>query len=423
MGFFNNLHLRSDAIFTSKMHQTLSKPGIDFNTLRVGQALESNLDALNLSERKTLLNLTKALAKDGDISHGDANSLVHLMNEFGNKGVSAFNQSWPFPDLNLANAPGNVLFNGLMGAIINNYGIDFGWKAGISDLLGQAQPNIFTDFLQNAFNNANFMNLNFMERTELTAMVSVAVSDGQVNWPEAKMIMDKLQQAQTQGFPPILIPDRNCWEPCPCPTQPPADDWEIQQTGQGKASIDLGNYTLDLNERSSEMILTNKETGESSRIWGDPHFDMDNDGKTDVDFWGTISLNLADGTKITIDTTPWKGNEDMTLASKLTITNGDRAIVVDGLDQNKIGDMSIKQSDQGRLLDALNGDGLDVYENTMGEGFLVKDGLWLRPVTQDDMNTTKNQNTDFSLLDSLQAMNAMFSSSFLAGLFHSLLNE
>ncbi|MCG8317039.1 MAG: DUF1521 domain-containing protein [Pseudomonadales bacterium] len=413
--FLQNLQIRNDTLFSSKMNQTLAGSGIDLNTLRVSNALENiDMDKLSFGERKTLLSLTKSFAKDGDISFSDANALIHSINEFGDKGVRTFADSWPFTGLNLLNAPGNGLFNGLMGMLVSDAALDMGFQFRIGSLLDQASPNIYTEFLGNAFASADMQQLNFMERAELTGMVSVAVADGNVSWAETKVIMDKLQSSQQPDF---RIPEM------PTPTPPSHNCWEVGEVCNGKAEIDLGNYTLELNEKSSEMVLTNKETGESSRIWGDPHFDMDNDGKTDVDFWGTISLNLEDGTKITIDTTPWNGNDKMTLASKLTITNGSDAIVVEGLDQNKIGDMTITQSKQGHLLDAVNGDGLDVYENANGEGWLVKDGLWLRPVTQDDMNTTKDQETDFSLTDSLQAMGAVFASAYLTGLFSVLSND
>lgn len=188
-----------------------------------------------------------------------------------------------------------------------------------------------------------------------------------------------------------------------------------------KASIDLGDYTLDINEKRSEFILTNKETGESSRVWGDPHFDMDNDGKTDVDFWGTMTMNLENGTKITIQTTPWKGNEDMTVSSRLVITQGDKAIEVTGMDQNRVGDMEITQSNDGYLKDIFTGDGLDIYEND-GK-WMVRDGWEMREVTQEDMNTTKSDKSDFDLMEGLQALMAATSISLLSVLMSVLFSQ
>ena len=47
-------------------------------------------------------------------------------------------------------------------------------------------------------------------------------------------------------------------------------------TGENTAKIDLGDgYKLDINEKNSEMTIINEKTGEKTRIWGDPHVDVD----------------------------------------------------------------------------------------------------------------------------------------------------
>ncbi|MEJ6871894.1 DUF1521 domain-containing protein, partial [Bradyrhizobium japonicum] len=71
------------------------------------------------------------------------------------------------------------------------------------------------------------------------------------------------------------------------------------------------------------------QTGHVTVIHGDPHVDADGDGKDDFDFKKDMTFQLDDGTKITVDTVDiGKGK---TMASKLTITNGDNAMVVEGL--------------------------------------------------------------------------------------------
>jgi hypothetical protein len=167
------------------------------------------------------------------------------------------------------------------------------------------------------------------------------------------------------------------------------EEWTVCQQDNGRATIDLGEqYELELNENKSQVIIRNKETGEETNIWGDPHVDWNGDGKTDVDFWGKTTFQLEDGTKITIDTEKWKGNEDMYVANELTITKGDKVIQVTGLSQNEKGDMQINQSDYGgQLMDMLVTDGFVVQENRCGEG-------WVNPetgelATQEDFNVTK----------------------------------
>jgi len=174
-----------------------------------------------------------------------------------------------------------------------------------------------------------------------------------------------------------------------CPSRCAEQEWVVCQGEDGKATIDLGEkYSLELNENRSQIIISNKETGEKTNIWGDPHVDWDGDGKTDVDFWGKTTFQLEDGTKITIDTEKWKGNDNMYVANDITITKGDKAIQITGLSQNEIGDMEINQSDTGgQVLDWAVTDGFIVKENACGVG-------WINPetgemATQEDFNVTK----------------------------------
>ena len=164
--------------------------------------------------------------------------------------------------------------------------------------------------------------------------------------------------------------------------------WVVSSPQNGKANIDLGNYELQLNEHRSQIQIINKENGEVTNIWGDPHIDWNKDGRTDADFWTKTTFQLEDGTKITIGTEPWKGNDNMYVASEITITKGERAIQVNGISQNEIGDLKIEQSNiGGGLLDWAVTDGFVVKENPNGEG-------WINPetgklATQDDFNITK----------------------------------
>jgi hypothetical protein len=202
----------------------------------------------------------------------------------------------------------------------------------------------------------------------------------------------------------MIIPHRqlsnlfNFKRVCDCPFEPPCaqepecpvdETWTVCQQDNGKATIQLGDkYELILNEHSSRIIIRNKETCEETNIWGDPHIDWNKDGKTDADFWTKTTFELEDGTKITIDTEKWKGNEDMYVANDITITKDDKVIQITGLSQNELGDMQINQSDcGGQIMDWLVTDGFVVEENPCGEG-------WINPetgemATQDDFNITK----------------------------------
>lgn len=172
------------------------------------------------------------------------------------------------------------------------------------------------------------------------------------------------------------------------PTFAPAAgaQWTASLEGEHQASIDLGDgYTLQLDERNSEIVIKNAETGETTRIWGDPHVDVD--GKRAFDFWGTTTFELENGTKITIDTEEWSKNPDAFLASKVTITKGDQAIVVEGLSQNDLGDLSLSMSNNGEMIDMMTRDGFVLDENASGSGW--RSELTGEIATQADLNLTR----------------------------------
>jgi hypothetical protein len=183
---------------------------------------------------------------------------------------------------------------------------------------------------------------------------------------------------QLQGM--ALSPSLNAFVPVP------DAKWQAQLTGEHTGDIDLGDgYTLQLDERNSEITIRNADTGESTRIWGDPHVDID--GQHAYDFWGTTTFTLENGTKITIGTEPFGSNPNEFVASKLTITKGDQAIVVDGISQNQLGDLSVSMSSDGAALDAATRDGFVLNENASGSGW--RSELTGEVATQADLNATR----------------------------------
>ena len=171
----------------------------------------------------------------------------------------------------------------------------------------------------------------------------------------------------TAPFTPPPLPGcgpRNCCLPAPEPVQ----QWTVQNSGGGRASVDLGDgYSLKFNEASSEIEIFNAKTGEHTRIWGDPHVDVD--GKRVFDFWGTTTFTLENGTKITINTEPWKGNANAYVASQVVVTKGSNALVVDGISQNQLGDLSVTMSNNGYAMDAAHRDGYVLHENATGSSW------------------------------------------------------
>ena len=155
----------------------------------------------------------------------------------------------------------------------------------------------------------------------------------------------------------------------------------------GKAVFENNNYRITAGD-DNEVLIHNKNTGETYRAWGDPHMDID--GKHSFDFWGTTTFALDDGTKVTIQTTPWGHDPNATLSSKVTITNGDYGVQITGVDTNTVGDLAIDEGKGwGRLVDLAVDDGNVLHENTFGKGFLAMDSRGkIRQVDQQYINET-----------------------------------
>jgi hypothetical protein len=240
-------------------------------------------------------------------------------------------------------------------------------------LLDGVRDNFARDAVDFAFKNADLSRLNGEEKSALLTMLGVATADCKLTCAEGSALLSQLDRCL--GSP--------CYE-SNCRPPPPCDPMEIKCVGNGQATIDLGDgYTLKLNENNSEMLLCNSKTGTTTKVWGDPHFDVN--GKRVGDFKETVTLCLENGVKITVNTVPWQHNGNQTLASQLTITKGDQVIRVGGLDQNKTGDLTIKESDHGGYAaDFATADGLRLYEDC-GK-WMVRDGCVSHALTQADFD-------------------------------------
>lgn len=161
----------------------------------------------------------------------------------------------------------------------------------------------------------------------------------------------------------------------------PSDDsgWTVSGPDNGAASVDTGQYIITCSD-NGVVTVTNKATGETYTVSGDPHVDMNGDGVTDFDFKGTMTIELDDGTKITMTTVPW-GDSGQTVVSTVTVTQGNQGVTFTGVDPNTTGDLAVEYSStDGAEMDAEVDDGMTVEENEDGSGFLTADG---ELVTQD----------------------------------------
>lgn len=140
--------------------------------------------------------------------------------------------------------------------------------------------------------------------------------------------------------------------------------WSNTEVTNNKASIDLGNYKIDLNKSDSSLLLTNSKTGDKTRIWGDPHIDTNG---TSAMFNGSMTFNLPDRTKITVGT---QAQGCVTYADKVTITRGNSAYVVNGLSQRDSNSLTVERSRNGRQLDHQTPDGFSLVANRSGTGWI-----------------------------------------------------
>ena len=179
--------------------------------------------------------------------------------------------------------------------------------------------------------------------------------------------------ASNQGILPggCCLPQPRCGVGLPLPPgflpEPSVPPFTATMPQDGRAEVDLGDgYTMTLNERSSEIVITDAD-GNHTRIWGDPHVDVN--GKRVGDFYDTTTFELENGTKITINTEPWKkGGNGAYVASQVVVTRGDQGLVIDGISQNELGDLSITMGQDGRALDFAHDDGFNLTEQDLGGG-------------------------------------------------------
>ncbi len=198
---------------------------------------------------------------------------------------------------------------------------------------------------------------------------------------------------------------------CRLPNVDPCNPTAASTSMQGgKAVFENDNYRITAGDDNT-VTINNKHTGETYEAWGDPHMKID--GKDSFDFWGTTTLRLEDGTKVTIQTTPWANDPSMTLSSKVTITNGDYGVQIGGIDTNCTGDLRIDEGKGwGQVLDAVVSDGNVLQENPTGKGFLaIDDSGQIRTVDQTYINQTDLQKSGANKQpDAMQELFRLFSS-------------
>lgn len=360
-----------NALFRNNFNTTIDRAGASLGAQRVHAALDSvDLNQVSSSEKRVLQSLAGSLSSDGYISGNDADALVSLIHGYATPN-SPFGMPAPTPAHTPINAPirmpvaypGSALFADIFTQLVNQAVQSFrnaAFLGSAANMLAETDQSAGAQRVADALDNADLSRFSADDRHFILSLIGYASADGHISRAEANIIIDYIQFAS--GNPGNVA------------TQP----WNVETNDGQHARIDLGNYTLDIDQSSSQFVLTNKATGEVTRIWGDPHFD--NNGQAIGTFKGTLTLSLDDGTKLTINTTP-AGNGEF-YSSKLTITQGDQAIVVDHLNQNSNQPLSIIDTPiLGRLLDWATDDGTRVYEDTNTRQWVQLDaGGWTHTI-------------------------------------------
>jgi hypothetical protein len=154
--------------------------------------------------------------------------------------------------------------------------------------------------------------------------------------------------------------------------------WTNTEVTNNKASINLGDYKLDFNKSDSSMVMTNAQTGDKTKIYGDPHLTQHATGadsnSTTAMFNGPMTFMLPDNTKVTVGTQTAANNKSVSYADQVTITRGNDAYQVTGLSQENKAGLSVQKANNGRALDAATPDGFTLNANKDGSG-------WINPAT------------------------------------------
>lgn len=156
-------------------------------------------------------------------------------------------------------------------------------------------------------------------------------------------------------------------------------------TGQsiGGIAFDLTDgYSMSVDERESAVFVAHTGTKESIRIWGAAEIQLD--GAKAARFWGTTSVILGNGAKITLQTIPDAKATDIFRLDTLTVTKDERAMIITGVSSDIGGDLAVVQSNDGYNVDEDTRDGLVIERNSL-TGWADEYGV---AVTQEILNAT-----------------------------------
>ena len=124
--------------------------------------------------------------------------------------------------------------------------------------------------------------------------------------------------------------------------------WSDNGVNDNKSSINLGDYTMDLDKSDSSITLTDPTTGNQTKVWGDPHVDFDsntgNPASSMVD--GPIHFTLPGNKQVYVKTQP-SDSPGASYASDVYIVQGNRGYEIHGLSEKDATPLSVNYRPNG----------------------------------------------------------------------------
>ena len=144
-------------------------------------------------------------------------------------------------------------------------------------------------------------------------------------------------------------------------------------------TVNTGRYTISASTDESGMLtVKDNVSGESFKVWGDPHITTDKGDTTDFQH-APATFDLPDGTRITVDPTK---NSGVNYINDVTITKGNDAVEMTGFQGGTLKTQELpgeghyldRTTPEGTVLTAHNGniDQLQLSDGTRISGNKVK---------------------------------------------------
>jgi hypothetical protein len=185
------------------------------------------------------------------------------------------------------------------------------------------------------------------------------------------------QLVKIAGFPEVAIFDHlKNGHKCECKCVHP--DNGVSQKEQlktnGNNMVDTGRYLITASE--NEVKIFDKQTNTWVKAFGDPHLHT-SDGDKAQFHKNTVTINLPDGTKVSIKPTA-PNAQGVSLIEKAVVTRGDEAVVFAGISDGQAGVTMDNYEKGGRLIDAANPDGTVMFAGNQVDDLRFRDGYEIK---------------------------------------------